>query len=120
MVLTTDPYVWGTGRRKSAVARVRIKSGGTGQFVVNGKKVDEFFTTDDTRRAAMAPLNATETLSSYDVWVTVGGGGITGQSDAVKLGCRTFFSPPCFRTTGGRPTVMCTSDAPSSTMRSKS
>ena len=86
MVLASDPYVWGTGRRKTAVARVRIKSGGTGQFVVNGKKVDEFFTTDDTLRAATAPLKATECQASYDIWVQVDGGGITGQSDAVKLG----------------------------------
>ena len=86
MTLTTDPFVWGTGRRKTAVARVRIKSGGTGAFVVNGKKVGDFFTTDDTLRSALSPLTATETLTSYDIWVTVGGGGITGQSDAVKLG----------------------------------
>ena len=86
MVLSTDPYVWGTGRRKASVARVRIKSGGTGQFTVNGKKCDEFFQTSDTRRAAMAPLKATETAESYDIWVSVSGGGITGQSDAVKLG----------------------------------
>lgn len=86
MVLSTDPYVWGTGRRKASVARVRIKSGGTGQFLVNGKKYDEFFRTDDTRRAALAPLKATETTESYDIWVSVSGGGITGQSDAVKLG----------------------------------
>jgi len=86
LVLSTDPYVWGTGRRKTSVARVRVKSGGTGSFIVNGKKFDEYFTTPDTRRAAMAPLVATEMVKSYDVWVNVSGGGITGQSDAVKLG----------------------------------
>lgn len=86
MVLSTDPYVWGTGRRKTSVARVRVKSGGTGSFIINGKKFDEYFTTDDTRRAAMAPLVATEMAKSYDVWVNVSGGGISGQSDAVKLG----------------------------------
>ncbi|MCA8954621.1 MAG: 30S ribosomal protein S9 [Planctomycetes bacterium] len=82
----TNPYVWGTGRRKTAVARVRIKSGGSGAFVVNGKKFEDFFTTDESRRAAMAPLVATEMTASYDVWANVSGGGITGQSDAVKLG----------------------------------
>ena len=86
MALSTDPYVWGTGRRKTSVARVRIKSGGSGKFVVNGKACDEFFTTDDTLRAAMSPLHATETTTSYDIWVNVRGGGITGQSGAVKLG----------------------------------
>jgi len=83
---STDPYVWGTGRRKTAVARVRVKSGGSGNFIINGKKFDEYFTTDDTRRAALSPLVATEMTTSYDVWVNVSGGGMGGQSDAVKLG----------------------------------
>ncbi len=85
MVLSTDPYVWGTGRRKTSVARVRIKSG-TGQFQVNGKAVKDFFTSYETFRSAMSPLTATESGKSYDVWVKVSGGGITGQADAVKLG----------------------------------
>ena len=85
MVLSTDPYTWGTGRRKSAVARVRIKSG-TGQFLINGKSAEKFFTTLDTQRSAMSPLKATETQESYDIQVRVSGGGITGQADAVKLG----------------------------------
>jgi small subunit ribosomal protein S9 len=85
LVLSSDPYVWGTGRRKTSVARVRIKSG-AGSFLVNGKPVDEFFTTLDTRRAATSPLVATESAKSYDVWVTVNGGGVTGQAGAVSLG----------------------------------
>ncbi|MFO1051844.1 MAG: 30S ribosomal protein S9 [Planctomycetota bacterium] len=85
MVTANNPYVWGTGRRKTSVARVRIKSG-AGQFFVNGKPMDAFFTTPETRKAAMQPLVATECASSYDVWVNVGGGGITGQSGAVSLG----------------------------------
>ncbi len=85
MVLSSDPYVWGTGRRKTSVARVRIKSG-TGNFLVNGKSVEAFFTTQDTRRAASSPLVATESANSYDVWVSVSGGGITGQAGAVCLG----------------------------------
>ena len=85
MVLATDPYVWGTGRRKTAVARVRIKSG-SGQFQINGKPLDEFFTTADTRKAARSPLTATETLQNYDVWVNVDGGGINGQAGAIALG----------------------------------
>ena len=85
MVLTSDPCVWGTGRRKTAVARVRIKSG-TGNFLVNGKPVGEFFTTADTHRAATSPLAATESANSYDVWVNIQGGGITGQAGAVSLG----------------------------------
>lgn len=85
MVIANDPYVWGTGRRKTSVARVRIKAG-TGQFIVNGKPVDEFFTTPEGRKAAKQPLTATEAGSRYDIWVTVCGGGITGQSGAVSLG----------------------------------
>ncbi len=85
MVLASDPYVWGTGRRKTSVARVRIKAG-SGQFVVNGKPVEEFFTTLDTRRSAVQPLEAVEARSSYDVWVSVEGGGPNGQADAVSLG----------------------------------
>lgn len=85
MVLSSDPFVWGTGRRKTAVARVRIKSG-TGSFLVNGKPVEEFFTTEDTKRAASSPLVATESANSYDVWVNVNGGGVSGQAGAVSLG----------------------------------
>jgi small subunit ribosomal protein S9 len=85
MTARMDPYAWGTGRRKTAVARVRIKTG-TGRFLVNGKPVEQFFSTLDTHRAATAPLLATESQSGYDIWVRVGGGGIIGQADAVKLG----------------------------------
>ncbi len=85
MVLASDPFVWGTGRRKTSVARVRIKAG-TGQFLVNGKKVEDYFTTLDTRRSATQPLDATESGKSYDIWARVDGGGITGQADAVSLG----------------------------------
>lgn len=81
----TNPYIWGTGRRKTSTARVRIKPG-TGKFVVNGKEVDTFFVTNDTRRAAIQPLVVTETRDSYDVWVNVGGGGVTGQAGATSLG----------------------------------
>ncbi|MEM7205523.1 MAG: 30S ribosomal protein S9 [Planctomycetota bacterium] len=85
MVLASDPYVWGTGRRKTAVARVRLKAG-SGAFLVNGKPVNDFFTTDTTRRSASQSLEATETGGTYDVWVNVIGGGINGQADAVSLG----------------------------------
>ena len=80
-----NPYIWGTGRRKTSTARVRIKPG-TGKFIVNGKEVDAFFVTEDSRRSAMAPLNATETRNNYDVWVNVNGGGVTGQAGATSLG----------------------------------
>ena len=85
MVRANDPYVWGTGRRKRAVARVRVKPG-SGQFLINGKPVEEFFTTRDTRLAATRPLQVTETAGNLDIAVNVIGGGITGQAGAVSLG----------------------------------
>lgn len=80
-----NPYIWGTGRRKTATARVRIKPG-TGKFVVNGKEFDQFFCTEDTRRMALQPLVVTETRNNFDIWANLSGGGITGQAGAVSLG----------------------------------
>ena len=80
-----NPYIWGTGRRKTSTARVRIKPG-TGKFMINGKEVDAFFVTEDTRRSAKEPLSITETRNNYDVWVNVKGGGVTGQAGATSLG----------------------------------
>lgn len=78
-------YLWGTGRRKSAVARVRIRPG-KGNFIVNKKDVDVYFCIDKDRLAVRTPLEITETLKSMDVFVNVCGGGITGQAGAVVLG----------------------------------
>ena len=80
-----NPYIWGTGRRKTSTARVRIKPG-TGKFLVNGREFDQFFVTNDTRRSAQQPLVVTETRNNYDIWVNVDGGGPTGQAGAVSLG----------------------------------
>ena len=90
-MVVNNPYIWGTGRRKTSTARVRIKPG-TGKFVVNGKNMDEFFVTEDTRRAAMEPLVATETRDTYDIWVNVKGGGVTGQAGATSLGIARALS----------------------------
>jgi len=75
----------GTGRRKRAVARVFLRPG-TGKFIVNGRPVDEYFTTFTSRAVVRQPLLATETADKFDVLVTCRGGGISGQADAVKLG----------------------------------
>ena len=80
-----NPWTWGLGRRKKAIARVRIKPG-AGAFIVNGKPLEEFFSTEACQRSARRPLLASETEGTYDVFCNVGGGGITGQSDAVSLG----------------------------------
>ncbi len=80
-----NPWTWGLGRRKTAVARVRIKPG-TGVFTVNKKPVNEFFVTERDQAQAIAPLVATEALESYDIHCNVKGGGPNGQAGAVLLG----------------------------------
>jgi len=78
-------YWWGTGRRKSSVARVRIKPG-SGKFVVNKKDLDDFFKREQDRNAVMAPLKAVKAEKLFDVFINVRGGGTTGQSGASLLG----------------------------------
>ena len=78
-------YYYGTGRRKSAVARVFLKPG-KGQFVVNGKPVDEFFGRETGRMIVRQPLENTKNLSSFDISVNVYGGGENGQAGAVRHG----------------------------------
>ena len=80
-----NPWTWGLGRRKSAIARVRLKPG-AGGFVVNGKPIEDYFVTVQTRQRARQPLTATESLAQYDVFCNVKGGGPSGQSEAVSLG----------------------------------
>jgi small subunit ribosomal protein S9 len=76
---------YGTGRRKSAIARVFLRPG-TGQFKVNGKGYEEYFVTEQQRVAAKRSLVLTELLSTFDVVTTVKGGGVSAQADAVKMG----------------------------------
>lgn len=78
-------YVWGTGRRKTATARVRLKRG-SGKILINGRELDSYFTEDKDRLAVRSPLKATKTLTKYDVLASVNGGGHTGQASAVLLG----------------------------------
>jgi small subunit ribosomal protein S9 len=78
-------YWWGTGRRKSAVARVRIKPGG-GKLLVNKRQLAEYFRREQDRMAVMAPLKAVEAEKAFDVFVNVRGGGTTGQAGATVLG----------------------------------
>ena len=76
---------YGTGRRKSAIARVFLRPG-TGEFKVNGKGYEEYFVTEQQRVAAKRSLVLTELLSTFDVVTTVKGGGVSAQADAVKMG----------------------------------
>ena len=78
-------YYYGTGRRKSAVARVFIKLG-TGKFVVNDKPVDQFFSRDTGRMVVRQPLVLTNHEKTFDIMVNVIGGGESGQAGAVRHG----------------------------------
>ena len=78
-------YYYGTGRRKSAVARVFIKPG-KGDFNVNGKPVDQFFGRETGRMVVRQPLDLTKNLSTFDILVNVYGGGESGQAGAVRHG----------------------------------
>jgi len=78
-------YIWGTGRRKTAVARVRL-SRGTGTITINRRPFDQYFLTEEDRRTALAPLHATKAFGRYDILINARGGGISGQAGAVKLG----------------------------------
>ena len=75
----------GTGRRKTAVARVRVKAG-SGSLTINGVSLDDYFKVERDRQMVEAPLKATETFGKVDVWVRVNGGGTTGQTGAIVLG----------------------------------
>jgi small subunit ribosomal protein S9 len=75
----------GTGRRKTAVARVRIQDG-SGKLTINERELNEYFPMERDQQMILAPLKATESLGKVDVWVRVVGGGPTGQTGAVVLG----------------------------------
>ena len=76
---------YGTGRRKTAIARVYLRPG-NGDFKVNGKAFEEYFVTPAQRRQREAPLASTDTAATFNVLAHVTGGGVNGQADAVKLG----------------------------------
>lgn len=76
---------WGTGRRKNAVARVRILPG-TGRVLVNGRTYEEYFPVSTMQIAILAPLKTAEADGRFDVFVRVGGGGLSGQAGAVRHG----------------------------------
>ena len=78
-------YYYGTGRRKSSVARVFMQKG-SGQIIVNGKPVDQYFARETGRMVIRQPLQITEHLESFDIMVNVNGGGETGQAGAIRHG----------------------------------
>ncbi|HSR44285.1 MAG TPA: 30S ribosomal protein S9 [Acidimicrobiia bacterium] len=81
----SKPLVQATGRRKSSVARVRLHEG-TGRVVINDRSLEDYFPTMAQRIRVLEPLRVGEIEGRYDVYVTVHGGGTTGQTDAIRLG----------------------------------
>ncbi len=77
---------WGTGRRKKSVARVRLIPNGTGAITINKRDIDNYFGLDTMKYIVRQPLNATDSLTKYDVAVNVCGGGYTGQAGAIRHG----------------------------------
>jgi len=80
-----QPLVQSTGRRKAAVARVRIRPG-SGQIVINGRDIGEYFPSETHRMIVTEPLRLTTTAEVYDVDATIDGGGVSGQAGALRLG----------------------------------
>lgn len=80
-----EAYFWGTGRRKSATARVRIKRG-DGKIVVNKRAFEEYFPIPLTRKIIVQPLTTTETFGKFDIYANIAGGGGTGQAGALRHG----------------------------------
>ena len=91
VVVDAKTQFYGTGRRKEAVARVFVKLG-SGKFEVNGRPVDDYFKNVAWRNAAVGPLKFTDTLNQVDVRATVKGGGVGGQSGAVRMGLSRALS----------------------------
>ncbi|MBE6886094.1 MAG: 30S ribosomal protein S9 [Oscillospiraceae bacterium] len=81
----SKPFFYGTGRRKSSVARVRLYEG-TGSFTINGRDISEYFGLETLKLIARQALDLTGTTSQFDVVVTVAGGGVTGQAGAIRHG----------------------------------
>ncbi|MBE6929798.1 MAG: 30S ribosomal protein S9 [Ruminococcaceae bacterium] len=86
MYQSKKPYFYGTGRRKSSVARVRLYPNGTGKITINNRDIETYFGLDTLKLIVRQPLNATETLGQFDIEATVIGGGVTGQAGAIRHG----------------------------------
>ena len=86
MYTSKKPYHYGTGRRKSSVARVHLIPGGTGAITINGRDIDDYFGLDTLKLIVRQPLNTTGTLGKVDIEATVTGGGVTGQAGAIRHG----------------------------------
>ncbi len=86
MYQSKKPYLYGTGRRKSSVARVHLFQGGTGSITINGRDIDDYFGLETLKMVVRQPLVATETVGKVDIVATVSGGGVSGQAGALRHG----------------------------------
>ncbi len=85
MYESKSPYFYGTGRRKSSVARVRVYQG-TGKITVNGRDIDDYFGLETLKLIVRQPMQLTNTMDQFDIVCTVAGGGVTGQAGAIRHG----------------------------------
>ena len=79
-------YFYGTGRRKSSVARVRVYENGTGAITINGRDIDDYFGLDTLKLVVRQPLVTSDMVGKVDVVITVAGGGVSGQAGAIRHG----------------------------------
>ena len=86
MYKSKKTYFYGTGRRKSSVARVHIYPSGTGAIVINGRDIDDYFGLETLKMIVRQPLQLTNTLGRVDMEIKVVGGGVTGQAGAIRHG----------------------------------
>ena len=86
MYQSKNPYKYGTGRRKSSVARVHLFENGTGTITINGRDIDDYFGLDTLKLIVRQPLVTTDMVGKVDVVVTVAGGGVSGQAGAIRHG----------------------------------
>ena len=85
MYESKQPYFYGTGRRKSSVARVRVYAG-SGNITINGRDINDYFGLETLKLIVKQPLILTESADKFDVVCTVAGGGVTGQAGAIRHG----------------------------------
>ena len=86
MYNSKKPYMYGTGRRKSSVARVHLFPGGTGKITINGRDIDDYFGLETLKLIVRQPLAATGSEGKFDIVCRVSGGGVTGQAGAIRHG----------------------------------
>ena len=86
MYTSKKPYLYGTGRRKSSVARVHLFQSGTGSITVNGRDIDDYFGLETLKYTVRQPLVTTQMVGKVDITATVKGGGVTGQAGAIRHG----------------------------------